>query len=415
MNIILSAYYCHPEKGSEQGVGWNWLKELSKRNTVWCLIYAGEEQENAVSQAISTLPWKHNITLLSISIPDLFCGPLYRINYEIWQWKAYKRALRLVEQERIDLVHHVTIAAWWNCGHMWRLSRPFIFGPISGAQQTPIASYSFLRPSDRVYEAYRTFLFHLAWNLWRRPRRAIEAAAVVLAANPGTLNKVIAIRQNKPTLLLSATGISSVETFESTAFKEKTISYYPTFNLLWCGKIIALKNFGLVLDVLASLPRNARWHLNVAGTGNLIYYWKRKIALNKLCDKVTFLGNVPYQEMSNLYRQANILLFTSLREGTPTVILEAMAHGRPIISLKESGAMTVLDSSCGILIPIHNKTQMVTDFRKAILRLWHDPELRESIGRAALKKVTSDYLWERRGIRMQQIYNESIGDSVYTR
>lgn len=37
MKVLLSAYACEPNRGSEQGVGWGWAIELSKSNEVWVL------------------------------------------------------------------------------------------------------------------------------------------------------------------------------------------------------------------------------------------------------------------------------------------------------------------------------------------------------------------------------------------
>ena len=37
MNILLSAYACNPNKGSESSVGWNWAKNLSKYNTIYVI------------------------------------------------------------------------------------------------------------------------------------------------------------------------------------------------------------------------------------------------------------------------------------------------------------------------------------------------------------------------------------------
>ncbi len=66
MKIVLSAYSCHPNRGSEPGVGWNWLSELSKNNEIYCLFYAGENQKDAVLKGVELLPQKYNIHLYPI-------------------------------------------------------------------------------------------------------------------------------------------------------------------------------------------------------------------------------------------------------------------------------------------------------------------------------------------------------------
>ena len=119
MKIILSAFFCHPNKGSEQGVGWNWLVELSKSNTIYCLFFSGEGQKQAVETMVQTLPYKENIHLVAISTSELWYPYLYRIWHQVWQIKAFLIARRIIKKERIDVIHHVTIAAWWFTGYYW--------------------------------------------------------------------------------------------------------------------------------------------------------------------------------------------------------------------------------------------------------------------------------------------------------
>jgi hypothetical protein len=186
MKIILSAYACHPYSGSEPGVGWHWVRELSKRNSVIVMFYSGQGQEDAVRKESAHLDYQENITLVPISVPRFFQSRLYRLRYEIWQFKAYLVAKRLTRDITIDLVHHVTLATWWNCGHLWKLDIPFIFGPISGAQCTPAAGFPFLRTRDKLTERIRTLFVSVGWLYWPRFRKAIKRASLVLAANKET-------------------------------------------------------------------------------------------------------------------------------------------------------------------------------------------------------------------------------------
>lgn len=72
MNVFLSAYACHPNKGSEPGIGWNWLKELSKDNEVWAFIYAEQGQRKSVDETVSLMPHRDNIHIVPISVPKFF-------------------------------------------------------------------------------------------------------------------------------------------------------------------------------------------------------------------------------------------------------------------------------------------------------------------------------------------------------
>ena len=405
MKVFLSAYACHPNRGSEPGVGWNWLKELSKDNEVWVFIYAEQGQKKSVEEAVGLLFYQDNIHVVPITVPKIFQHRFYRIRYEIWQWKAYKIAKKTIREIKIDIIHHVTIAAWWNCGHLWKLNIPFIFGPISGAQQTPSVAYSFLRFRDRINECVRTSLFNLSWWLWQRPRRAIKKAKMVLVSNQETEKKIREIRNDNCDIVFSEAGVDFTIEKKETIIRQDRDS----IKLLWSGLLIPRKNFGFLLEVLLALPANIRWFLHVAGEGKLLNYWKKKTEQYGLARHISFLGRIDYSKMIEQYQWADSFVFPSLREATGTVILEAMSCGIPVVAFDIHGASIVLDKSCGILIPIIAKNQMIKDFRNAIVKLSNNPKLRREMGEAGRRKVEENYLWEDRGKKINAIYREIIG------
>jgi len=405
MNVFLSAYACHPNRGSEPGVGWNWLKELSKDNIIWAFIYSEQGQKKSVDEKINLLPHRNNIHIVPITVPKFFQHRLYRIRYEIWQWKAYHIAKKLKREIELDLIHHVTLASWWNCGHLWKLNVPFIFGPISGAQQTPEVGLPFLRTRDRIYEKIRILLFNLSWRLWQRPKLAMKKAIIVLVANPETEKKVKKIRKKKPVILFPEIGVDKVS---KNYVKHSIQDTGKQINLFWVGLLIARKNFGLLLEALAGLSSEINWVLRVAGEGNLLEYWKKNAEKIGLQKHISFLGKVSYSQMSEQYRWANVLVFPSLREATGTVILESMSYGIPVIAFKIHGASVVLDDSCAILVSVINKQQMIRDFKEAIIKLYRNPQLRTKMGEAGRKRVLQNYLWEKRGVKMNAIYKDIL-------
>ncbi len=63
LKILLSAFACNPNKGSEEGIGWNWLKELSKEREVYVLICCFLGQKKAVRAAVEQLSYRENTHL----------------------------------------------------------------------------------------------------------------------------------------------------------------------------------------------------------------------------------------------------------------------------------------------------------------------------------------------------------------
>jgi glycosyltransferase involved in cell wall biosynthesis len=405
--IILSAYGCHPNRGSEPGVGWNWLVELSKYNNVWILFYKGQEQFEAVSSAVKALPAKENIHLIPIDVPFPFgVKKLFRFRYEVWQIKAYFAAKKIIKEYQIDLIHQVTIAAWWFSGYYYLFNTKLIWGPISGGQYIPFKAFPFLRIRDRIYEAVRTILTRTMIRLSTSAQMNFKKAELVFAPNESSLELFNRFCNNK-CVLFSEIGVQ-----ENKISTERVKKQNNKIKFMWSGLLIPSKNFGLLLESLKSMPENINWELIVAGEGKLLEYWRQKVDKTKIKERIKFLGKIPFQEMQNLYNEADIFVFPSLREASGSVILEAMANGLPVIALELNGAKNIIEKNCGILIPVKNKTQMINDFRDAIIKLCESPELRYEMGENARKRVEEHYLWEKRGVKIDHIYNQILNKEI---
>lgn len=338
MKIILSAYGCHPNRGSEPGVGWNWLVELSKYNEVWVLFYKGQDQFEAVTSAVNNLKTKENIHLIAIDVPFPFgIKKLFRFRYEVWQIKAYFAAKKIIKENDIDLIHQVTMATWWFTGYYYLLKKPMIWGPISGGQNIPKQAYHFLRIKDIFYEIIRKFIIKLFIRFSFSIRFNIKRCSIIFTANESTALSITKISKSANCLPLSEIGVN--KTFTS---KQIQSSSNYKLNILWSGNLIPLKNFGLLLQSLQALPEEINWELKVAGEGKMLDYWKTKAANTKIGSKIKFIGKIDYSETSNLYDWADIFVFPSLREASGTVILEAMAHSVPVIAMNLNGARNIL-------------------------------------------------------------------------
>jgi glycosyltransferase involved in cell wall biosynthesis len=353
------------------------------------------------------LPAKENIHLIPIDVPFHFgVKKLFRFRYEVWQIKAYFAAKKIIKEYQIDLIHQVTIAAWWFSGYYYLFNTKLIWGPISGGQYIPFKAFPFLRIRDRIYEAVRTILTRTMIRLSTSAQMNFKKAELVFAPNESSLELFNRFCNNK-CVLFSEIGVQ-----ENKISTERVKKQNNKIKFMWSGLLIPSKNFGLLLESLKSMPENINWELIVAGEGKLLEYWRQKVDKTKIKERIKFLGKIPFQEMQNLYNEADIFVFPSLREASGSVILEAMANGLPVIALELNGAKNIIEKNCGILIPVKNKTQMINDFRDAIIKLCESPELRYEMGENARKRVEEHYLWEKRGVKIDHIYNQILNKEI---
>ncbi len=132
-----------------------------------------------------------------------------------------------------------------------------------------------------------------------------------------------------------------------------TSQFYPagdppsregTVRLLAVGRLSAEKRFDRLLRILANLPVELRpiVRASIAGDGPLRPSLERQARELGLDQTVCFLG--PQADMAPIYRDHDLLALTSDSEGSPNVILEAMASGLPVLGTRTGGVTELVDS-----------------------------------------------------------------------
>lgn len=130
--------------------------------------------------------------------------------------------------------------------------------------------------------------------------------------------------------------------------------------------------------------------LSIAGEGPLENSLKAQASEAGVRENVSFIGFRPQEELIPLYQDATMFVLPSRYEGLPTVLLEAMACGSPVIATNISGsAEVVTDGDNGVLVPPGQPAAMAD----AILSLLHDPDRRQNLGRRARRTVEKSFTW----------------------
>jgi len=153
-----------------------------------------------------------------------------------------------------------------------------------------------------------------------------------------------------------------------------------------------------VLQALKALPSPVRARLEywlVGGHGKENYEPAIRAAAADAGFPVKFLGDIPDEQLGNIYAQADIFAMTSMPhklsiEGFGLVYLEAGAHGLPVIAHAIGGVPeAVIDGETGLLVPPDDSAALTAAFS----RLIHDPELRRRFGSAGQRRALS-HTWD---------------------
>ncbi len=154
-----------------------------------------------------------------------------------------------------------------------------------------------------------------------------------------------------------------------------------------CGRLFPVKNYGLFIDTAAQvMAESSRTRFELAGDGPQMENLQFLCRQHRLNGRFDFLGHV--QNMSSFYQGLDIYMSTSIHEGIPMSVLEAMGHGLPVVAPKVGGFPEIVEHGVdGFLIPEHDPVL----FAQACLQLKDDPNLLASMSTAAREKIESKF------------------------
>ena len=143
MKILMSAMACEPGKGSELEVGFRAMLAAARVHEVWVLT--NQDSIPALRASLEGRPEAERIHLEGIDFGvdaegiALLTIPGFHFYYDRWQRKAAARAVELDRQVDFDVVHHVTLAAYWTRAGVAVLDKPLVWGPVGGGVEPPLS------------------------------------------------------------------------------------------------------------------------------------------------------------------------------------------------------------------------------------------------------------------------------------
>jgi glycosyltransferase involved in cell wall biosynthesis len=402
MKLLLSAYACEPNKGSEPGVGWNWAQALVRRGYIVHVITRSNNRtviESALEEAQRTflvfnyydLPWWAQIW-------KRWPGGIY-LYYLLWQLGAYRLAKRLHSLERFDRVHHVTFASCRQPSFMGGLGIPFIFGPVGGGESMPALFRSGIPVTGRVTELGRDLgsaLIAFDPFMWFTFSRAHLIACTTFE----TLTRIPLCFRAK-CIVQPAIGVNEQQ------IKVNCEMLSSRSHFLFIGRLVYWKGLHLALRALAEVRQSApHARLKVIGDGS-DGAWLKAVAQNAgVMDFVEWLPEKRHDEIWQEYQDSLAFVFPSLHDSGGMVVLESLAAGVPVICLDLGGPGTIVTSSCGIVVSSRqpNETSVVESLAKAMIALLTDADHRARLSANAITRA-QQMTWD---IAAQSIYSSLI-------
>jgi glycosyltransferase involved in cell wall biosynthesis len=173
----------------------------------------------------------------------------------------------------------------------------------------------------------------------------------------------------------------------------------PWLQLFLAARLDPVKDIGTLLRAVAEVRRLHDVRLRIAGDG------PEHAALRALAQELDLGAAVEFagfqRDLAPLYRDADVYVMSSVTEGMPLSLLEAMASGLPAVATAVGGIPEVITAGeSGLLVPPRDVPALAT----AITALATDPAGRCRMGAAALARVRADFSLARTASRYLTLY-----------
>jgi glycosyltransferase involved in cell wall biosynthesis len=384
VRILLSAFACHPSHGSEEGVGWAWAYHLARAGHDVCVL-TRDVYRSVIEDALRELDLpKLRFEYVGVPIVPFWMGAALGAYpyYFCWQWKAYFRAKRLHRERRFDIVHHISYGVFRNPSYLYMLDAPFIFGPVGGGEGSPRALRPNMSKQGKLIEELRDFanLLPHVDPFWRSMLRRSSRIVV----------KTEETRARLPQRSMERAIVALELMVPKPPYIAGEIGRVPPLKLLFAGRLLSWKGVQLALRAMALVVDQEPVELTIVGQGREESRLKTEASRLRLEQSVRFVAWMPKSELIGLYATHDALLFPSLHDSSGNVVIEAIAHGRPVVCLDLGGPAITADPHCARIVKTSGKTEehVIHGIADAILELARmNAQDWEEMRRAAVRRA----------------------------
>lgn len=409
LNILINAYACSPNWGSEPGMAWNWCSNLAKYCELF-IITEGEWKEE-IEKAIKTHPYGKNMHFYYNPVPQKVRDMCWNQGdwrfyyyYRKWQKSTLKIAQQICKEHKIDVIHQLNMVGFREPGLLWNIKDvPYVWGPVGGMENIPTSYLKNVSWKQNLFCRVKNTINTLQYIYQPNVRKAIKNSDVLISAVKG-VEKVFKEVYRRESILINETGCNiGVKDGTDDTDTKKSIG---TLNLIWVGKFDFRKQLEIALQTIAKL-KGIDVKLHICGTGSD----QQVNAYRELCtslgidDKCIWYGKTDNKKVLELMQEMDIFFFTSIMDLTSTVVLEAIQNKLPIVCHDTCGFGNIVNDSIGRKIELRTPQDSINDFAKVIEELYNNRELLTAM-QPNFDKVAEELTYEAKAKKMIDIYKD---------
>lgn len=407
LKIFISAYACEPGLGSEIGVGWHWVLEMSKYFELWVLTR--QSNRHTIEPWIAKHPEYGHIHFLYYDWPKwarFWKKGLrgVRTYYNIWQWSTNGIVKQTMQKNGIKIFHHLTYG-----NVLWKVSsygqkQFFIWGPVGGLEIIP-KEYTkhYDRRSGLIEKIRRTAVSLLILNIGFRKR--CKQANLILCKTDITRMQIPVAYRSKA-ILFTDVAVEQKQKLCEIVNKEREYTKFITV-----GRLDAWRGFDLAIEAFAiAAKQNNDIHLTIIGQGPDETRLKKIIAEHRLEHLITMVGKVEMDQYYRYMQECDAVINASLKEGAVTISFDSMAMGKPLLCIDTTGYTRYFSDEYAIIVQREDRATTIRRLSEGILSLT-DKQKREKLGDHT-RVAGEQFTWASRGEEICKVVTEAWNKQV---
>lgn len=414
-NILLLAYACEPNAGSEYGVGWNIPTFLAKKYTEYNVyVLTRSRCKEKIQNELSRLNIP-NLHFLFYDIPQWIfykkeMGSSWgeQINYLLWQLLVKKYIKKQHKCIHFDLIHHITFNQYRTPSPGFFLNIPFVMGPIGGAETIHPSFYQDLQPNTIKKEQIRQQGKDLKLFGWWCKRK--KNKKYFLFSSQENINRISPYCNAYPTRLLPAIAFTPNDFPNNTEIQKSASS---NFQLIYAGKALDWKGIHIFLKAIQmAYIQNGITNFSVKLIGirfeeeqKLVMKWIQESELQANVELIPFIQR---NELLKLLENCNLSVYPAFRDSGSMSVLEASALGCPTICFNAGGQDAFPDDTLLKITVAETYSQNLQNFAEKLLWAYRHPKETAEIGLKAKNFVYDNMTWESRIDTFHTIYQDIL-------
>ena len=399
--ILATTYAVNPYKGSEDAMGWNYVYQAARFQKITAITRENNRSHIEKYMGENPDPIYKNIKFLYYDLPYYLRfwkkgsrgAMLY---FLLWQ----KGVVSFIKKQKIefDITHHLNFHNDWTPSFLWKLGKPFVWGPIGHHPRIPKIFNESMPLRDKIKNKITWTIKKYFWNWSYTLNKTKEKASHIWCMN----NSV-------PQVL----DLTKKEFHISPSVATQDFNWQPEsngeeFHVISAGRLVHMKGFDLSIRSFAKFLEDnpeSNTKLSIYGDGPERKKLEQLITDLNVSSKVRIIKWVERKELMKVMTRASVFLFPS-HEGAGMVVPEALSFGLPVVTIENCGPGNFIEPEYGFVVPTKTYESTVVRLAESLTELYLDTEKYNAMRISARKAFVTKFHWDTRGEILQKIYSK---------